>query len=122
DHLLEGGAGGVGEGRGRVVEIGQQRALGGDDVEGLVDVLVHALVGGELGGAVHGHAAVVGDELHRLVAGEEVDVGGGDVLVLGGRGDREGDAGAAGGGDGAVGAGRRGHEAQVLPHHSLHVG
>src|SRR5690606_37603442 len=122
DHRLQGGPGGVGEGRGRVVEIGQQGAVGGDRVEGFVDVLVHPGLGGELGGAVHGHAAVVGDELHRLVAGEEVDVGGGDVLVLGGGRDGEGDAGAAGGGDRAVGPGRRGHEAQVLAHHGLHVG
>src|SRR5699024_2163753 len=111
-----------GEGRGGVVEIGQQGAVGGDRVEGLVDVLVHPGLGRELGGAVHGHAAVVGDELHRLVAGEEVDVRGGDVLVLGGGGDRAGDAGAAGSGERTVGPGRRCNESQVLSHHGLHVG
>src|SRR5699024_10428242 len=99
DDLLDRGAGGVGEGRGRVVEVGQQGALGGDHVEGLVDVLVHAGVGSELGGAVDGHAAVLGDQLHRLVAGDVVDERGGHLRVRGGRRDREGDAGATGGGD-----------------------
>src|SRR5690606_40618304 len=99
DDLLQRGAGGVGEGRGGVVEIGQQGALGGDRVERLVDVLVHALVGGELGGAIDGHAAVLRDHRHRVIAGDEVDEGGGRRGVLGLRGDGEGDAGAAGGGD-----------------------
>src|SRR5699024_4470333 len=57
DDLLEGGPGGVGEGGGGVVEVGQQGALGGDGVEGLVDVLVDPGSGCELGGVVDGHAA-----------------------------------------------------------------
>src|SRR5699024_10533667 len=111
----------VGEGGGGVVEVGQQGALGGDGVEGLVDVLVHAGVRGELGGAVHRHAAVLGDHRHRVVAGDEVDEGGGRGGVLRSGGEGEGDAGAAGGRDRPVGPRGRGHEPQVLAHHGLHV-
>src|SRR5690625_7681320 len=69
DDLLEGGARGVGEGRGGVVEVGQQGALGGDGVEGLGDVHVDPRVGGEVGRVVDGRAAVRGDRLPRLGAG-----------------------------------------------------
>src|SRR5699024_265605 len=108
DDLLQGRARGVGEGGGGVVEVGQQGALGGDGVEGLVDVLVHARVRGELGGAVHRHAAVLGDHRHRVVAGDEVDEGGGRGGVLRSGGEGEGDAGAAGGRDRPVGPRGRG--------------
>src|SRR5699024_8053336 len=53
-----------------------------------------------------GHAAVLGDQLHRLVAGDVVDERGSGIRVLRLGGDREGDAGASRGGDRTVGPGR----------------